>query len=140
MKRLTGIILVLVLLSLMSSCSAGVAGVVHMYAASHVIMGNTLAIEIKPGSQVKPDEYHIVSIEEKDRGGRYRTYVAWSKAEIDVSKIDTVYIPLTNNEFRAYLGESSSKLKGIFKVTIDPKPLTYQQIQDMVDKKVLARR
>ena len=111
------------------SFDASIAKVTGMSAIQRMIGGPSLAIEITPTKQVKAGYYYIVSIEEKGLGGRLRTYITWSQAEVNVLKPRTIYMPLTQNELAAYKNEES-KLSNIFKVTIASKPFNKAEIKE----------
>lgn len=56
-----------------------------------------------------------------------------TQAELNVSKTNTIHMPLNSNEFKAYRDEPD-KLDDIFTVMIEPRALTKAEIDDMMSK------
>lgn len=142
MKITSCFVLIFALLPLIACSSSigsigGLATVTSIEAVNRPIGGPSLSIEIKPGKQAKAGYYYIVPVEEKGKGGRYRTYITWNQAEINVLKPKIVHIPLADSEYKAYRN-ASNQLMNVFKVTIESKALTKEQLDLMIKSGVVG--
>jgi len=131
-KLLLGICVVLALVlagcgETLSITSSSVGKVTGMHTTYPV--GTALAIEITPAKSAEAGKYYIIEVSYLKQG-RCRTAVSWTELEISLAKPKNVYIPLSAEEARTLYMEDESKLRQVFGVTIDPKPIDAATIEE----------
>jgi hypothetical protein len=99
--------------------------------------GTSLVIEMTPNKNAETNKWYIIDVSYLGKG-RCRTAVNWSQLEIQISKSKNVYMPLRQGEAETLYREGFSKLKSVFSISIEPKPVDDQTIQDFIKTGVVV--
>ncbi len=118
-----------------SFISSSVGQVTNMHTTYPV--GTSLAIEITPNKSAEAGKYYIVDVSYLKRG-RCRTAVSWTELEIQLAKPKNVYIPLTAGEASTLYMEDESKLRQVFGVTIESKPVDVDTIKEFQKQGIIT--
>jgi len=141
MKKLLLVIYVVLALMLIgcsetsSITSSSVGKVTGMHTTYPV--GTALAIEITPNKSAEAGKYYIVEVSYLKKG-RCRTAISWTELEIQLAKRKNIYIPLTAGEASTLYMEDESKLRQVFGVTIDSKPVDADTIKEFEKQGIIT--